>query len=177
MNAKSSNDENNVRDKYMAENVAWIYNHTNHNKMMIWAHNEHIGKVADNNKLQRMGMLLAELFKDQYYAFGFDFNSGKFSGGDPKTGRYVVSTIPYAKPGSSGALFAQCNTANFILDFKTASANPDINKFLNSKLTSIFIGASSLQGKAPHYSTHKLADTYDGIIFIRETSPSIAMDK
>lgn len=177
LNAKSTVDENNVRDKYMAENVTWIYNHTNHNKMMIWAHNGHVGKSSGGQNLRRMGMFLAQTFKGQYYAFGLDFSNVTVSRYDGKTQKPVISTIPYSKAGSSGAWFAQCNAPYFMLDLKSASINPDINKFLNTELFSIFLGAGALNGKSLFYIKHKLIDTYDGVIFIRETTPAIAMDK
>ncbi|CAN5271212.1 erythromycin esterase family protein [soil metagenome] len=158
-----------VRDKYMAENCEWIYHYTGQSKMMIWAHNGHINKSSGSDSFKRMGIWLAADLKEKYYAMGFDFATGNMRSWDVKLRKTVAVPLPQIIPAASGALFAQCNTPNFILDFKSASADPVIKSFLNSKVPSFFFGAEYTAGTTPHYVTHKLADTYDAIIFIRDT--------
>jgi erythromycin esterase len=167
--------QSDVRDKYMAENVEWIYNYTNHNKMMIWAHNGHINKTAGSDGYVRMGSWLDKIFKDKYYAMGFDFNGGNMRSYDMKQRKNVAVELPRAKAGSSGDVFAQCNATNFILDFKTASANPLINTFLNTNVPSAFYGVEYTIGTTPHYVTHKLAQTYDAVIFIKDTNAAMGV--
>jgi len=165
--------QDDVRDKYMAENCEWIYKYTGQKKMMIWAHNAHINKAAGSDANQRMGMYLAKDLVDKYYAMGFDFYSGSMKSFDTKIRKNVAVELPPAKAGSSGAVFSLCNTANFILDFKSASGNPVINSFLNGKIPSSFYGAEFTPGQAPHYVTHKLANTFDAVIFFRETNAAV----
>ena len=169
--------QSDIRDKYMAENCEWIYNYTQHNKMMIWAHNEHIRKSKGSDGFYRMGMYLSKSFLDKYYAMGFDFYSGKMRSFDMKLKKNVAVDLPPAKDGSSGAIFSKCNTPNFVLDFKTASADPIVNSFLNRKIQSSFFGAEFVPGQAPHYDTNKLAETFDAIIFIMETNASTDIKK
>lgn len=164
--------QSDVRDKYMAENCEWIYKHTGQHKMMIWAHNGHINKNSGSDGFQRMGMFLADSLKDKYYAMGFDLYSGSMRSYDMKLRKNVAVGLPPAREGSSGAIFSQCSSPNFILDVKSASADPVINAFLTGKVQSSFYGAEYIIGQPPHYVTHKLADTYDAIIFIRETTAS-----
>lgn len=164
--------QSDMRDRYMAENCEWIYEHNLNNKMMIWAHNEHIRKSEGSDGFHRMGMFLSESWNDKYYAIGFDFYSGKMRSFDMKLKKNVAVDLSSAKEGSSGAIFAQCNTPNFILDFKNALADPVINSFLNRKIQSSFFGAAFVPGGTPHYVTHKLIETFDAIIFIREISAS-----
>lgn len=164
--------QSDVRDKCMAENVEWIHNYLNHGKIMVWAHNGHINKTAGSDGFKRMGMYLANSLKDNYYAMGFDFNSGSMRSFDNKLGKNTAVDMPAARPGSSGDLFAKCSTPNFILDFKSAGTNPIINAFLNTDIASVFYGAQ-YHGEAPHYVTHKLAETFDAVIFIRNTSAAL----
>ena len=66
-----------MRDFYMAENVKWILKHEGEDqKIMLWAHNEHIRKT--NNTHKRMGYFLSKDFKENYFAIGFEFYSGEF---------------------------------------------------------------------------------------------------
>ncbi len=159
-----------VRDKYMAENCEWIYNFTGQKKMMIWAHNGHINKLRTNYRLRPMGMVLSENFKDKYYSMGFDFSAGKIRSFDIAERKYVAMDAPALMPNSSGAIFAECAERNFILDFKSASKDPVINTFLNKEISSVFTGGGYTVGSARYYVTNKLADTYDAIIFIRNTN-------
>ncbi|MES2274504.1 MAG: erythromycin esterase family protein [Bacteroidota bacterium] len=166
--------QSDVRDKCMAENVEWIANYMHHSKVMVWAHNGHINKTAGSDGYKRMGMYLANDLKDKYYAMGFDFNNGSMRSFDMKQRKNVAAEMPKARPGSSGDVFAQCAEPNFILDFKSASADPLVNTFLNTNIASVFYGAQ-YNGEAPHYVTHKLAETFDAMIFIRDTHA--AMDE
>lgn len=160
------------RDKCMAENVEWIYEHTNHSKMLIWAHNAHISKKSISDGHQRMGMYLSKAFKDEYYALGFDFYTGQTRAFDFKVNKYQAIEVPPAKAGSSGAILATSDSSNFILDFKSASENMLIKDFLNKELSSLFLGAgyASRQNERQNYIIHQLASAYDGLIFIRETT-------
>ena len=164
--------QDDFRDKCMAENVEWIYNYTNHGKMMIWAHNAHIGKSDGSDGHMRMGNWLGKNYKSDYYAMGFDFNSGSMRSNDMTQHKYVPVEMPVAKPGSSGALFAQCSAPNFILDVKSASVSPLVNTYLKSNVPSFYFGAGYSFGEPLHYVTHKLAEAYDAVIFIKETSAS-----
>lgn len=165
--------QSDLRDRFMAENCEWIYRHNRSSKMMIWAHNEHIRKSEGSDGFHRMGIILADSLKDRYYAMGFDFYSGKMRSFDATVKKNIAVDLPSAKERSSGAIFAKCSASNFILDFKTASTDPAINSFLNHKMQSSFYGAGFSPGQAPHYVTHKLAETYDAIIFIRETNAAV----
>ena len=159
-----------VRDKSMAENCEWIYNFTGQKKMMIWAHNGHVNKLISNYRLQPMGMVLSKNFKDKYYSMGFDFSAGKIRSFDITLRKDVAMDAPALMPNSSGAIFAECAERNFILDFKSASKDPIINTFLNKDISSVFTGGGYTVGLTKNYETNRLADTYDAIIFIRDTN-------
>ncbi len=157
------------RDRCMAENCEWIYNYTGHKKMMIWAHNGHINKSSGNHRLNRMGMYLAKTFPNTYYAMGFDFYQGSVRYYDRDLRKSTGADLPPIKPDATGALFAQCSTPNFIIDIKSASANPLLKKYFSAKNPSLFYGGDYTKGRPTSYVTYILKDTFDAIIFIRET--------
>ena len=163
-----------LRDKYMAENCAWIYNYIKGDKMVVWAHNQHIGELKNSSGITPMGSYLKAQFKDNYYAFGFGFNSGTIRAYNAEAKKYQIYDVPPpVLTNSADAIFAQCNYPNFILDFKSASTDTAINTFLNTELRSHAIGAdfvSLLKNTTKYYVKQKLADVYDGIIFLRETT-------
>jgi erythromycin esterase len=83
--ALASIEQNNLRDRHMAENVSWILDQAgNDAKIVLWAHNEHVTTQANNTSMGnppivRMGQHLREKFGDEYVAFGFDFYGGYFN--------------------------------------------------------------------------------------------------
>lgn len=168
-----------VRDKYMADNISWIYEHENENKTIIWAHNLHIAKDKTLNNNLPMGYYLNEKFGAGYYAAGFGFNSGYMSGWNNQQKKTVIYTIPDVKiKNSSDFIFAQLFAPNFIIDFGTASSNPVIKQFLNTKVHSRSMGGSynekeQATGKGSYQMLNKM---YDAIIFIRNTTASTPLN-
>jgi len=162
--------QSDLRDQFMAENCEWIYNLNKQKKMMIWAHNSHINRSSGSDSFKRMGIFLSKVWSESYYAMGFDFYKGTMRTFDMKQRKNVAVELPVSKVNSTGAIFAQCQASNFILDLKSASADLDIGKFLNSKTQPGSYGSSNTTTPTPHYIEHKLFDTYDAVIFIRETS-------
>src|SRR5690606_21030358 len=133
--------KNIVRDRYMAENTAWIYHHESDDKMIIWAHNLHVAKdLARDNNLP-MGSYLAKVFPDEYYVFGFGFNAGQLGGYNRQGEKHVFIIPDVSIKKSSDYIFKQVNTPNFILDFKTASRDSLIANFLDEKLHARAIGS------------------------------------
>ena len=172
------NEKNNLRDKNMAENIEWLYHYTNDGKMAIWSHSEHLAKKVNSTGITRAGVYLNEIFKDDYYLFGLCFNNGTVKSApnaNNATGIYDVPEV--TTPNNSDALLAQCNTPNFILDFKTASASPLIKDYLNTPVSSYFIGsnytAQAAAGK--QYIQHKWSEGYDAIVFIKNVKAATAI--
>lgn len=173
-----ANQKNDLRDKYMAENAEWVYNYTNHSKMIVWGHNEHLTKVINSSGISRMGVHLNEIFKDKYYALACCFNNGRLRSLDSKNGGSSDFDVPEEKmANNSDALLAQCNTANFLLDFKTVSTNPVIKAYLSQPVTSYFIGSNyaAKAGTDQMYIQHKWAEGYDAIVFIKNVTAASAV--
>lgn len=167
-------DEDIIRDNYMAKNCEWTYNFTGESKMIVWAHNLHIAKDITNNNNLPMGYNLSQKYPNEYYAMGFGFNSGSFRAYHTENKKVMSCTVPEVNiKNSSDYVFGQCAAPNFILDFKSAQANPTINEFLNRKTYSRAIGAQYNPKKDENgrkVSNQKLIKMYDAIIFIDNTT-------
>jgi len=163
-----------LRDKFMGENIEWIYDFENNQKAIFWAHNEHVKNDKVNSLQKPVGYYLKETFKDKYYSFGFGFNEGKVGGFNREVGKYDGFEVPeMSSKKLTDALFSQCAYPEFILDFKSTNANKTISKFLNTNLYQRAIGDGfhSKGTKSRHFRTGKLIDKYDGLIFIRKSTP------
>ncbi len=99
----------NYRDKYMAENTAWLLNYFANEKVVLWAHNGHIANM-EYGVTGTMGNYLSYQLSDQYAILGFLFSQGTFTAvgmnGEDYTGldTQTLDTIP--KENSLNALMS-----------------------------------------------------------------------
>lgn len=167
-------DKDTIRDRYMAENSEWLYNFTGMNKMVVWAHNLHIGENTMGNNNYSMGYYLLKRYPSEYYAMGFGFNSGAFYGYNTENKKFMISSIPEVSvKNSSDYIFGQCAVENFILDFKTAGENPLVSEFLNKKTKARNMGANYNPRKDEDGGSglsQELIKMYDAIMFIDKTT-------
>ena len=172
-----ANEKNNLRDKYMAENAEWAYGVAG-GKIAIWAHSEHLAKKVNNTGIIRGGIYLDGKFKDDYYLFGLCFNNGTIKSIPNATNPLGVYDVPeVTMANNSDALLAQCRVPHFILDFKTASANPLIKDYLHQTVSSYFIGSNyaAKAGTDQQYIQHKWGEDYDAIVYIRNVHAAEAV--
>ncbi|MGC3947029.1 MAG: erythromycin esterase family protein [Chryseolinea sp.] len=69
----------NYRDKYMADNAAWLLHYSPGQKIALWAHNYHVSAIY-----QSMGQNLKTLIPGKYTTIGFLFSAGQFTASNPK---------------------------------------------------------------------------------------------
>ncbi|MDR0227848.1 MAG: erythromycin esterase family protein [Flavobacteriaceae bacterium] len=168
------------RDLKMFENVKYIVDQQAENeKVFIWAHNEHINKKERNysgSGILNLGRHLKDYYRDDYYSVGFDFGTGKIQGyvQDKKNGNYW-KTYHITKPFSNtyASTLAAIDKDVFFIDMENAYAN-EPTQFFSKKAKALLIGVGGYQPK-PLYktlTTKIFTETYDGLIFVKEVSPS-----
>lgn len=150
-----------IRDRQMADNVAWYLNHHPEKKVIIWAANFHgakaisqikYGKEPDPelyDKYTLLGEHLANMFQNQVYSVAFT------SGGGEVGYFYQDESYP-VEPDSTSVEFALLQRGiNYgYLDFGT---HPE---FENVPFHSILLGY--------HNKIGKWAKSFDAIFYIRE---------
>jgi erythromycin esterase len=151
-----------IRDEAMAENIGWIMKHApKDSKIMLWAHNGHIGKAND-----RMGGYLQKAFGSDYYNFGFAFNEGKYiAHGD--NGLTAYDAVP-SEPGSFEYFFHSAGIEKGMLDLHKASKQDQGSSWLLEPLELRDIGAMATDGFHPASPTKE----FDALIYIDKTTPS-----
>lgn len=159
-----------TRDKIMADNVSWLLQqYGSGSKGFIWAHNAHIAKHA--GKFYRMGIHLKEKYGDAYYSMGFSYAKGKLIGMTKRDKKIVWLTYDLNEPVKKtyAEVFNTANAPLYIINFKDALQNPALKTFLNSNL---LIMDEANGGHYPRYNgkKDKLAELYDGIIFVKDVS-------
>lgn len=172
----------NIRDKSMAQNVKWILDYEEkyygNNKIMLWGHNGHIGRYYFG--LPIMGNNLSEMYGNEYYSLGFDFYQGSFRSipmdifnkvvkGRPQ--KFYIESSPH---NSYGYEMEKTGVPISYLDFKNASRDEDMLKFLSYEINMNTIGAAYTGSWFASDYLAKLAPNkvYDGVIFIKTTNAS-----
>lgn len=159
-----------IRDSCMAENIKWHLNLEGDScKFLVWAHNGHISNAALMKNVFSMGNHLKKFYHDNYYALGFDFYTGSFQSID--AGKGLTKFNYTVKQNSTGAIFSKCKNEIFLMDMANAEKNLELKKIIHDTIPSISIGAMfSKKDADEYYDNRPLADSYDGLIFIRKTN-------
>ncbi len=159
------------RDKYMAENCEHIYKIENNKKMIVWAHNQHIANMSDNSAKPPMGKHLKKFFQSDYFALGFAFYGGSYTAYNPAEKK--IMACPAGEPNEKciDIEFAKAQYSNFFIDFTNPTVVESMSNLLTKKVWSRSAGSVYYQdGENLNYRKHVLSKSYDGLIFIRNTS-------
>jgi len=162
-------DRGKVRDRAMAENVAWLMEQRPGAKIILWAHNNHVKK-----KPGLQGGYLADRYGSAYRSLGFAFHEGWFNAvsGGPASGAVAGSLGPRdaaeSYPGSFEYVLHRSGIPRFVLDLRApaAESNAWLRKPLDWRGN---IGAIALDGFEPN---SRLTSEFDALVFFDRTTPT-----
>lgn len=168
-----------VRDEFMAVKVSWILSHENRyggrDKLMISGHNGHIEKSSASSSFKSMGNILAENYKDQYFAIGTEFYESTFNSKDSSTGQRKTFYLKNDQSNQLATLFKETEWKTGYIDLNTAIGNPELNKIFTSsqRMTNIGDEFSSMHATSTAFYTLSMVPVkaYDSIIFVRTATP------
>jgi len=149
-----------VRDASMAENVAWLADRYPEERLVLWAHNGHIGRAP-----RAMGAHLADRFGEDYVPVGFATAYGEYYAIGQNGRRIYDLQAPPAE--SFEAHFAAAATPTFALDLRLADPESGESAWLTE--TRPFRSVGALARDEQFYPT-PLRDFYDLIVFVEETT-------
>ena len=164
-----------VRDRGMADMVHWIRAvGGDEERIALWAHNAHVGKISDADGDRMMGMLLENELGSDYYAIGFAFERGSFQAFRPATEEqaavFMEHTVGAADEDSVDGLLADVGSDVFFVDLGRASRAISVRKWLGEPRRMRWTGARySDELEALHPPVPVLA-MFDGLIFVRDTT-------
>jgi erythromycin esterase len=175
--ARSGSGAGALRDLYMAENIEYVMNaQPAGTRMVVWAHNGHIGFDNYGGGTHSMGSYLKKMYGDAYYALGFTMFEGGFQSRDMGSGGGAGSlkefSIPASPEGSVGWYFNLPGIEEFVVDFRSAPKDGVVADWLKSPhpMTSIGSGFGTQWTTKQYMAPTKLRDDYDGLFFIRKTT-------
>lgn len=168
----------NIRDTHMLETLEQLLNfHGASSKAIVWAHNTHIGDYHATDMLQdgyiNLGGIARERFGiENVYLLGFGSHHGEVTAGKSWGAKVQTMQLPNAKPGSYEDYFHQA-----CLNLKTNSLFVPLNKLESNSSLYQKLGHRAVgvvydplhERHGSNYVPTKLANRYDGFIFVDET--------
>jgi erythromycin esterase-like protein len=162
------------RDESMAENVKWIADQNQGAKLILWAHNGHVGYMAPAG-FEPMGGYLHAKFAGALRNFGFAFNQGSFRAFEP--GKLLREfTIGPAPAGSLDHALASAGIPVFALDLgQLPKEGPVAQWFAKPRATRSIGAIYSEADSASYFASQPWQDAFDVILFVEKTTASRAV--
>jgi erythromycin esterase-like protein len=157
------------RDRRMAENIEWIADQNPGAKLIIWAHNGHVG-YAPYSGIEPMGSYLKKAFGSQLVNFGFAFNEGSFRAVELGKGLHEFTVGP-APAGTWDQALAATGIPIFALDLRRVPQQGPAASWFEGDHPSRSIGATFSDGTANlFWSNARQQDAFDAVLFVEKTS-------
>lgn len=159
------------RDEYMARNLFYIMEKERPGtKIMVWQHNWHIANLPDDKTL---GYNLHQRLGNKYYSIGFECYDGTFQARellpDGTWGDLKADTLLPIQH-SLGWYLTQTGKKNLFIDLRQAPSHPIVAQWLDTPIR-FNNGHWLYRGAKKNFSTQKIKDSYDGILFIERSTP------
>lgn len=140
-------------------------------KIAFWAHNGHIGDKVYPDGGGSPGHYLRRRFGEAYYGLGLDFGQGSYLARDfPPTGDLRRATLGAPDPESLPGLLARSGVGDLVLDLRSRPREEIVESWLRTlrPIHSINWGYPDSES----YEASDVAATFDGILFVSETTPT-----
>jgi erythromycin esterase len=169
------------RDRSMADNVRWLVEERfPGEKIILWAHNGHMGTALHGGE-KSQGAHLRDRYGDKLVVLGFASHHGevrarRMTAGKIELGAPVALPLAPATKVSVEGLFAEAGMPRFILDLRSVPKEGALGRWLSRARPHRAIGSAydPLQ-PVTSYAPTILPETYDGIIFIEQSTAAVAL--
>lgn len=164
----------NLRDTYMADTVEHLLDfHGRAAKIIIWAHNSHIGdarytEMAAARDELNLGQLCRQRFDAMTSLIGLGTHSGEVIAADDWDGEAEKKRIRPSLPQSCERLCHDTGKPRFLLDLK---GNEELHANLVEQRLQRFIGViyRPETERLSHYMSTSLSRQYDAFLWFDET--------
>ena len=166
----------NVRDRHMAETLEALTAHLNraggHAKIVVWAHNSHVGDARVTERGQRgelnIGQLARERYKHDAVLVGFTTAHGTVTAASDWDAPAERKRVRPALPGSYEALFHTTEVDRFLLTWRADDA---VTEGLREERLERAIGViyHPETERISHYFRTRLPSQFDAVLHFDET--------
>lgn len=174
----------NIRDQHMAETINVLADHLENRfnkpaKIIIWAHNSHIGDARATEVSERGEVNIGQLVREQHdrdtYLIGFSTNHGTVTAASDWDEPAECKNINPGLEGSYEELFHQVSYKNFLLNLR---GNKELEHYLHIPRLQRAIGViyRPETERESHYFFTKLPYQFDAIIHFDKTTAVEPLD-
>lgn len=170
----------NVRDRHMAEMLGMLVRHierTGPGKIVVWAHNSHLGDAAATEMGKRgeinLGHLTRESWPGDSVLIGFTTWSGTVTAANDWGDEGHMKRVRPALPGSYEELFHRMERDRFLIDLREHGEMVP-GRMLERAIGVIYRPQSE---RASHYFESALARQFDIVIHFDETTALAPLDR
>ncbi len=166
----------NLRDRHMAETLEALAGHLERRdkrpaKIVVWAHNSHLGDARATEMSRRgelnLGQLVRERHGDRALLIGFSTDHGTVTAASNWDAPAERKRVRPALPGSYESLFHQTDIPRFLLSCDAADVRDTLKTpRLERAIGVIYRPRSERQS---HYFPARLSDQFDVVLHIDET--------
>jgi len=162
-----------LRDYVMAVNVADIVAGVPAtDRIVVWAHNEHVWKREGNGGYDVLGRQLARWYGPSYYAIGFDLGTGTYRAPSASSWLHEVGAL---SSSSFSAALASAGAPDLFLDIRGGLGTPDGAEALRGPFTVRATAGGQVpmrNGERVIDQTLTLGDRFDGYYFVSHSTPT-----
>lgn len=169
----------NVRDRHMGETLSWLRTMRPGAKLVVWAHNSHLGDARATEMSAHgevnLGQLSRERFGDEVFSIGFTTHSGEVTAASEWDAPAERKRVRPALEGSYEAVLHQTRIPAFLLSMRDAH----IRELLRGPLLERAIGVIYLpqSERLSHYFECRLPEQFDAVIHIDRTKALIPFER
>jgi erythromycin esterase-like protein len=166
----------NLRDRHMMETLESLINYLNsysaHAKIVVWAHNSHLGDARATQMSERgefnLGQLVREKYDNQSLLVGFTTSTGSVTAAPEWDSPAERKRVREPLPESYEALFHESGIGRFLL---TLQNNEELKRHLREPRLQRAIGVIYLPEteRMSHYFEAHLSDQFDAVLHFDET--------
>lgn len=169
-----------LRDETMAENAEWIHDRSS-GPVVLWGASGHLNRSRHvleewDVDVQSMGGWLADSYGDGYCSIGLETASGRVAALNGETSTIEEYPIPDPPSRSIPDLLRQVDEPLFYLSVDDLRDDSSIREWLRTRPRRHNIWGGTPDGDSPvRYLPTDLSE-FDGLLFVRETSPVVHLD-
>ena len=175
---RTQQNSTNYRDKYMAENTAWLSEYFEGEKIVVWAHNWHISDY-EYGSTGTMGNYLSYKLGDEYATIGFLFSQGTFTAVGMEGDQYSIlatqtlDTIP--RENSLNAIMSYTREPAFSIELLRLQAYTNWFIAFNKDMEYFSMG-SVYNNKPGDYYTRFDPFFFDYLIYFDQSTASALLE-
>ena len=168
----------NVRDRSMSETIEAVAAHhaapgEERGRVVVWAHNTHVGDARATEMTYRgelnLGQLLKERYADRVFSVGFLTYAGRVRAARDWGGSGRVYTLNPALPGSYSAILEAAGLDRALVILGEEAEDSPLRQPALQRAVGVIYRPDDERGA--HYFEANLSTQFDGLVFLKLTEP------